>query len=76
MENVTYEGHALQTGELRVYALGQERAWSETQSAWRPMEPGSMQLLARVLYREYFCRYREPVASREQALYALRGARR
>ena len=75
-ENVTYEGMRCSTGELRVYALGGERAWSETRSAWRPMEPGSMQPWHRALYRDYFCRYREPVASREQALSALHGERR
>lgn len=76
VENVSYEGMRCTTGELRVYALGRERGWSITQSTWRPMQPGSMQAWHRVLYREYFCRYREPVASREQAIYALRGARR
>lgn len=76
VENVSYEGMRCTTGELRVYALGRERGWRMTQSAWRPMQPGSMQAWHRVLYREYFCRYREPVASREQAIYALRGARR
>lgn len=75
-ENISYEGMRCATGELRVYALGRERAWNVIQSAWRPMVPGSMQAWHRVLYREYFCRYREPVASREQALYDLRGARR
>jgi hypothetical protein len=76
VENVSYEGMRCTTGELRVYALGRERAWSVTPSGWRSMEPGSMQAWHRVLYRDYFCRYREPVASREQALYALRGVRR
>ncbi|HEU4350689.1 MAG TPA: CNP1-like family protein [Burkholderiales bacterium] len=76
VENVSYEGMRCSTGELRVYALGGERVWRATPGAWRPMQPGSMQPWHRVLYREYFCRYREPVASPEQAIYALRGARR
>jgi CNP1-like family len=76
VENVSYEGMRCTSAELRVYALGRERTWSVTQSAWRPMEPRSMPAWHRVLYRDYFCRYREPVASREQALYVLRGDRR
>jgi CNP1-like family len=74
VENVTYEGMRCSTGELRVYALGRERSWSATQTGWRPMP--SMQAWHRVLYREYFCPYREPVASRQQAIYVLRGGPR
>ncbi len=76
VENVSYEGMRCTTGELRVYALGRERSWSVTGSAWRPMEPRSIQAWHRVLYREYFCPYREPVASRQQAIHVLRGGAR
>jgi hypothetical protein len=74
VENVTYEGMRCSTGELRVYALGRERSWSAIQTGWRPMP--SMQAWHRVLYREYFCPYREPVASRQQAIDVLRGGPR
>jgi hypothetical protein len=72
VENVSYEGMRCAASELRVYALGRERAWSVTRSAWRPMEPRTMQAWHRALYREYFCPHREPIASRQQAVYSLR----
>jgi hypothetical protein len=72
VENVTYEGMRCTTSELRVYALGRGRAWSVTRSEWRVMDPRSMQPWHRALYREYFCPHREPIGSRQQAVYSLR----
>jgi len=76
VENVSYEGMRCTTSELRVYALGRERAWSVTRSAWRRVEPRDMQPWHRVLYRDYFCPYHDPVASRQQAIRVLRGGPR
>lgn len=72
VENVSYEGMRCASSELRVYALGRGRAWSVTRSEWRAMEPRTMQAWHRALYREYFCPHREPIASRQQAVYSLR----
>lgn len=76
VENVSYEGMRCTTNELRVYALGWERSWRVIRGAWRPVEPRSMQAWHRVLYREYFCPYNEPVVSRQQAIQVLRGGAR
>jgi hypothetical protein len=70
-QNVSYEGMRCSTSELRVYAVGHGRDWVLSRGGWRPMQPGSAQRWHNALYREYFCPYRQPVASRRAALDAL-----
>ena len=72
VENVTYEGMRCAPSELRIYALGRSREWTVTRADWRAMDPRDMQPWHRALYREYFCPHREPIASRQQAVYSLR----
>lgn len=71
VQNVSYEGMRCSTSELRIYAVGHGRDWVLSRGAWRPMQPGSVQRWHSALYREYFCPFRQPVASRRHALDAL-----
>jgi CNP1-like family len=75
--NVSYEGMRCTSGEVRIYAIGSEGAWTGKPGPWRAIEPRSLQRWHNALYREYFCPLRVPPASAREALDALRsgGAR-
>jgi hypothetical protein len=66
--NITFEGMRCETGDVRVYALGREGGWMRSSADWRPIRPG----WHRVLYREYFCPQREPIASAREGIDSLR----
>jgi hypothetical protein len=68
VDNVSYEGMRCSTGEVRIYALGRDGAWSRSPGAWR----ASVQRWHDTLYRDYFCPQKAPVANRREALDALR----
>ena len=70
--NVSYEGMRCASGELRTYALGRGGEWIPAKGGWRALGAGSAQRWHEALYREYFCRLKQPVASRAAALEALR----
>jgi CNP1-like family protein len=72
-QNVTFEGLRCQTGENRVYAVGQpDGTWVSARSAWRAI--GAPRHFA--LYRDYFCPQGQPVGTTADAVRALeRGGR-
>ena len=71
-QNVTYEGMRCNSGEVRLYAVGRDGGWGGRQGEWRPIEPRSVQRWHNALYREYFCPQREPIASAQEGVQALR----
>jgi hypothetical protein len=71
-ENVSFEAISCPTGEYRIYAIGAEGGkWISSPSAWRRIEPRSVQRWHNVLYREYFCPYRFPIADPAEGILAL-----
>ena len=72
VHNVSYEGMRCASGELRIYALGRGRECVTAKGGWRPIRPGGAQRWHQALYREYFCRMKQPVRSSQEALDALR----
>jgi hypothetical protein len=67
-QNVTYEGLRCQTGENRVFAVGQpDGTWVTARGAWRAI--GAPRHFA--LYRDYFCPQAQPVATAADAVRAL-----
>jgi CNP1-like family len=72
VENVSYEGMRCNSAEVRIYALGRNGAWTGRPGEWRAIQPRSVQRWHNALYREYFCPQREPIASRQEGIYALR----
>jgi hypothetical protein len=72
VQNVSYEGMRCASGELRIYALGRGREWVAAKGGWRPIRPGAAQRWHEALYREYFCRMKQPVRSSREAIDALR----
>jgi hypothetical protein len=71
-ENVTFEGMRCATGEVRIYAVGRDGGWVGRPGDWRPIQPRSVGRWHNALYREYFCPAAQPIASREEAIAALR----
>ena len=71
-ENVTYEGMRCGTGEVRIYAIGRDGEWVGKPGEWRPIQPRSYERWHNALYREYFCPSTQAIASREEAVAALR----
>jgi hypothetical protein len=67
VENVSYEGMRCASGEVRIYAVGRAGGWSGAPGAWR--NPLAWH---RPLYREYFCRFKQPIRSPEEGIAALR----
>ena len=76
VENVSFEGMRCATAEVRIYAVGRAGEWSGKPGPWRAIAPGA-QSWHSALYREYFCPYREPIASAREGVDSLRrgGAR-
>ena len=72
VQNVSYEGMRCESGEVRIYALGRDGAWTGKPGEWRAIQARSVQRWHNALYREYFCPQREPIASGEEGVYALR----
>lgn len=71
-DNVSFEGMRCTTGEVRLYALARDGGWVRRAGEWRPIQPRSVQRWHNALYQEYFCPQREPIASREEGVNALR----
>jgi CNP1-like family protein len=71
-ENVTFEGMRCPTGEVRIYAVGRDGSWVGRPGEWRPIQPRSFERWHNALYREYFCPSTQTIASREEAVAALR----
>ena len=74
---VNYEGMRCETRERRLYAFGQSNGqWAENQgNAWIPIHKQEHKMhngYPAVLFDEYFCVDRLPVASVEAAVDALR----
>ena len=67
VQNVSYEGMRCESGEVRIYAVGRDGAWSGKPGEWR-----SPLAWHRPLYREYFCRFKQAIHSPEEGLAALR----
>lgn len=67
-ENVSYEGLRCASADVRIYALGREGGWVVSRADWRPVR--SQWHIA--LYREYFCPLKEPIATRDEGIEALR----
>ncbi len=67
-QNVTYEGLRCQTGENRVFAVGQpDGTWVSARSGWRAI--GAPRHFA--LYRDYLCPQGQPVRTAADAVRAL-----
>lgn len=77
VDNVSFEGMRCTSGEVRIYAIGRDGAWTGKPGPWRAIEPRSLQRWHNALYREYFCPLRVPLASAREGVDALRrgGAR-
>jgi hypothetical protein len=71
-QNVTYEGMRCNSGEVRLYAIGRDGGWGGRAGDWRPIQPRSVQRWHNALYREYFCPQREPIATAQEGVAALR----
>jgi hypothetical protein len=71
-QNVTYEGMRCHSGEWRLYAIGRDGAWGGRAGEWKPIQPRSVQRWHNALFREYFCPQREPIASAQEGVTALR----
>jgi len=71
-ENVSFEGMRCNTGEVRVYAVGQQGRWGGKPGDWRAIQPRSVQRWHNALYREYFCPQKAPIASAREGADALR----
>lgn len=72
VENVSFEGMRCTTNEVRIYALGRDGAWVGRPTDWRPIQPRSVSRWHNALSREYFCPQREPIASAQEGVLALR----
>jgi hypothetical protein len=72
VENVTFEGMRCASGEVRIYAVGRDGSWVGRPGEWRPIQPRSYERWHNALYREYFCPSTQAIASREDAVAALR----
>ena len=75
---VNYEGLRCDTRERRLYAFGQpDGSWAESQgSSWIPVHKQQHRMhngYPAVLFDEYFCVDRMPVASPQVAIDALNG---
>jgi hypothetical protein len=71
-ENVTFEGMRCNTGELRLYAIGRDGGWVRRMGEWRKIESRNTPGWHNALYRDYFCAQKEPIASRQEGVNALR----
>lgn len=71
-ENVSFEGMRCASGEVRLYALGRDGGWVRSAGQWRAIEPRSVQRWHNALFTEYFCPQKEPIASRQEGIDALR----
>jgi len=73
-QNVSYEGLSCRNGGIyRVYAFGGAGGWSKNaQSAWRPIEPKSVQRWHNELRDRYFCPQKAVINDAEEGLDALR----
>src|SRR5262249_52055040 len=72
-QNVTYEGMRCQTGEPRIFAVGQsDGTWITARSGWRPINaPRHF-----TLFRDFFCPQAEAVGTTADAVRALERGRR
>jgi hypothetical protein len=77
-ENVSYEGIRCLAGTYRVYAYAKAGgAWSQRESAWRPIEQKALQRHHHALWQEFFCPHRAPIANAAEGRDALaRGGHR
>ena len=71
-ENVSYEALRCESGEARIYAVGRNGEWVLASSDWR----ASRTPWQAMLYRDYFCPLRQPIASREEGVRVLRSGGR
>lgn len=71
-ETVSYEGIRCKSGSYRVFALGYRGAWSQARTAWKPIEPKSVQRWHNELRSRYFCQNRLAIATAAEGLDALR----
>lgn len=71
-QNVSYEGIRCHSAEWRLYAIGRDGGWGGRAGDWRPIQPRSVQRWHNALLREYFCPQREPIASAQEGVAALR----
>ncbi len=71
---VKYEGIRCETAEKKVYATGgSERTWLPARLAvWEPIENKSLNGYQRVLFTDFFCPKKFPVANAQEAIRALR----
>jgi hypothetical protein len=72
VSNVSFEGIRCSTNSYRVYALGNDGAWSAKESDWRPIEPRSVQRWHLELRSNYFCPGNVAIYSVAEGLNALR----
>lgn len=72
--NVSFEGIRCETREQKYYAIGHPGgAWSKARDpAWRRIETKEFNRHHGVLYADYFCEGRSPVATARNAVDALK----
>jgi hypothetical protein len=71
-ENVTYEGIRCESGEYRVYAVGQaDGSWGGRPGEWQKISATTIARWRTALQREYFCPQKEPIRSRAEGVRAL-----
>lgn len=72
--NVSFEGIRCETREQKYYAIGQPGgAWSKAREpAWRRIESKQFNRHHGVLYADYFCEGKAPVANARKAVDALK----
>ena len=71
-ETVSYEGIRCSEKTYRIYATGAGGRWTSRPTAWRPIEPRSIQRWHNALWREYFCPIGVPIHSAAEGVEALR----
>ena len=70
--SASYEGIRCSEKTYRIYATGAGGQWTSRPTAWRPIEPRSIQRWHNALWREYFCPLGNPIHSAAEGVDALR----
>jgi hypothetical protein len=73
--NVSFEGMRCETRERKMYAigLGRDRAWERARDPkWRRIEYREVNQQYGVLYKDFFCRNKQPMASVDDIVRLLK----
>ncbi len=71
--NTSFEGMRCETGEQKLYATGSDPFWRHARTKdWAPIRSTGPNAYQRVLYKEYFCPFGEPIKNNAEGVSALK----